>query len=134
MSIFGMTKGTEFEDIIEKNAIGEEKAAGLYAALAFLAKEKELYDVSEILMKISTDEARHAGLYAVLNGHGNQEFFEVLKKIAPAETNAYEKLHQLAESVESLGLKEAASHIEVLALDEKRHGEILLKLIEKHSK
>lgn len=129
MSVFGVTKGTKLEERIDSNGKGEEAGAGLYAALAYLAKERGLTEMSEVLMQISTDEARHAGLYAVLNGKANQDIFEMLKKIAPIESNAFVKLHEFAKCVRDLGLEEAAEQIEAVALDERRHGEILSNLI-----
>ena len=103
----------------------------MYAGLALLAKERGLEEVSEKLIKVSADEARHAGLYAVLNGHVNGDIFEVLKKTEPIESNGVEKLQQFAERVRKLGMKEAADHIESAALDEGRHGEILKDLVKR---
>ena len=137
MSILGITKGTKFEEQIGKNAKGEEQGAGMYTALALLAKEKGLDEVSEILSKIAMDEARHAGLYAVLNGNANQDIFTTLSKMAPIESAAAERLSQFAKSVSGLGSKEAteaAQQIEAVALDEARHGEILKNLVAKYSK
>lgn len=131
MSIFGVTKGTELEKEIDKLWKGEEQGAGMYAALACLAKERGLEEVSEDLMKVAVDEARHAGLYAVLNGHANDDIFDVLKKMGPLESGGVEKLQQFAERVRELGLKEAAEQIESAALDEGRHGEILKDLVER---
>lgn len=134
MSIYGVTKGTEFEEQADKNGKGEEQGAGMYAGLAYLAKERGLGELSEILLKIATDEMRHAGIYAVLNGHTNEDIFEFLKKIAPAETNAFERLNQFASKVRGSGQEDAAKQIEAIALDERRHGELLTKLVEKESK
>ena len=126
MSIFGVTKGTELEKEIDKMWKGEAQGAAMYAGLALLAKERGLEEVSEKLIKVSADEARHAGLYAVLNGHVNGDIFE-----EPIESNGVEKLQQFAERVRKLGMKEAADHIESAALDEGRHGEILKDLVKR---
>ena len=131
MSILGETKGTKLEKDIDKMWKGEAQGAAMYAGLALLAKERGLEEVSEKLVKISADEARHAGLYAVLNGHVNGDIFDVLKKMEPLESNGVEKLQQFAENVRKLGMKEAAEHIESVALDEGRHGEILKDLVAK---
>lgn len=131
MSILGETKGTELEKDIDKIWKGEAQGAAMYAGLALLAKERGLDEVSEKLMKISADEARHAGLYAVLNGHVNGDIFDVLKKMQVLESNGVEKLQQFAENVRKLGMEEAAEHIKSAALDEGRHGEILKDLLER---
>lgn len=134
MSIYGVTKGTEFEEQADKNGKGEEQGAGMYAGLAYLAKERGLDELSEILLKIAADEMRHAGIYAVLNGNTNEDIFEFLKKIAPAETNAFERLNQFASRVRESGLEDAAKQIEAIAVDERRHGELLTNLVNKESK
>ncbi|MBU3156633.1 rubrerythrin [Clostridium estertheticum] len=134
MSIYGVTKGTKFEEQVDKNGKGEEQGASMYAGLAFLAKERGLDEISEILLKIATDEMCHAGIYEVLNGHTNQDIFELLKKIAPAESNAFEGLNQFAGKVRGIGLEDAAKQIEAIALDERRHGELLKNIVDKQSK
>ncbi|MBU3189779.1 rubrerythrin [Clostridium bowmanii] len=106
----------------------------MYAGLAYLAKERGLDEIAEVLLKISLDEARHAGLYAVLNGHTNEDIFEVIKKYAPGEKNAYEMLNQFASHVRDIGLDDAANHIKNIASDELRHSELLSNLINKGSK
>ena len=133
MSIFGATKDTKLEEQVDKHGKGEEQAAGMYAALSYLAKERGLNEVAEVLFKIATDELRHAGLYAVLNGNTNQDIFGVLKKAAPIEKNAVDQLHQFAKYLRDLGLEEAAKQIDATAMDEGNHGEILVNIIEKFS-
>ncbi|MCB2290156.1 rubrerythrin [Clostridium sp. CS001] len=134
MSIFGVIKGTELEKEVDKYWKGEEQGAGMYAALACLAKEKGLDEVYEVLMKVAADEARHAGVYAVLNGHVNEDIFDVLRTMAPLESGGVDKLNQFAKRVRDLGLEDAAKQIEAAALDEGRHGEVLKKLVEKFYK
>ena len=133
MSIFGATKDTKLEEQVDKHGKGEEQAAGMYAALSYLAKERGLNEVAEVLFKIATDELRHAGLYAVLNGNTNQDIFGVLKKAAPIEKNAVDQLHQFAKYLRDLGLEEAAKQIDATAMDEGNHEEILVNIIEKFS-
>ncbi|MCB2297460.1 ferritin family protein [Clostridium tagluense] len=133
MSIFGVTKGTELEKEIDGYYKGEEQGAGMYAALACLAKERGLHEVSDVLMEVAKDEIRHSGIYAVLNGHANEDIFELLRKIAPIESAGVEKLNEFAKRVRDLGLEEAAKQIEAAASDEGRHGELLKDLVLKFS-
>lgn len=133
MNILGATKGTALEEKVDQLRKGEAQGANMYAALACLAKEKGLNEVSEKLIGIANDELRHAALYTVLNGHTKDNLFEVLKKIAPIETAGVEQLQQFAKQVHDLGQQDAAEHIESAALDEGRHGQILSDLIERFS-
>lgn len=92
MNIYEVTKGTKLEKKVDIFCKAEENGAGIYAALAFLTKERGLDEVSDDLMKIAEDEIRHAGIYAVLNGHSNSNIFETLKRMSLVESNAVEKL------------------------------------------
>lgn len=133
MSNHGVTKGTEVEKMIEDLTKGEAGGATMYSALAYLAKEKGLDKLSDKLMKIATDELRHAGFYTVLNGQVNEDIFGMLEKMAPVESGGVEKLQQFAASVKDLGLESASEQIESIALDEGRHGKTLEKLIKDFS-
>lgn len=130
MKNYGITKGTPFEKPIEDLSKGEAGGASMYAALAYIAKEKELNDVSDKLMEIAIDELRHAGFYTILNGQVDENIFEMLKKMAPVESSGVEKLQQFAETLKNSGLESVAKHVETIASDEGRHGKTLEKLIE----
>lgn len=129
MSDYGITKGTQFEKIIEDLSKGEAGGASMYAGLAYLAKEKGLDEVSDKLIEIAIDELRHAGLYTVLNGQVDENIFEMLKKMAPVEISGVEKLQQFAKTLRDSGLESASKHVESIAADEGRHGKTLEKLI-----
>lgn len=129
MTNYGITKGTKLENIIENMRKGEADGASMYSALSYIAKEKGLEELSDKLMQIAVDELRHAGIYALLNGQVNDNIFDMLKKMAPVEINAEEKLKELAASIKDLGLESASKEVESIALDEGNHGKELEKLI-----
>ena len=105
----------------------------MYNGMAILAREQGYDDVADRLTAIAADEARHAGLYAVLNGHIKSDFFEVLKIVASLE-NSVKKLQEFAQTIRSLGLAHAAQAIEEAALDQGRHGSILKEIVDKYCK
>ncbi|MBM7865225.1 rubrerythrin [Heliobacterium gestii] len=133
MSIFGLTKGTDFENEIEKNQNGETQGAVMYAAAAYIAGEKGLHEAAELLLKIAVDELRHAGLYAVLNGKVNMDIFETMGKIQPIEVAAESRLKEFAQKLGVIGA-EVTSAVEAVAKDEAVHGERLRYLLEKYQK
>ncbi|MBP2656250.1 MAG: Rubrerythrin [Firmicutes bacterium] len=132
MSLLGITKGTDLENEVERYLKAESQGVVMYYGLARLAAEKGLDDVADLLIKLAGDEARHAGLYAVLNGHINQDIIAVLTHAAKAETAGREQINALANKARSLGFDEAACEIEVAAEDEGRHGIVLEALLKKH--
>lgn len=133
MRLQGATKGTELEQQINQLYEGEARGAGLYYALAFLAQEKGHWDIVETLHNLANDEARHAGLYAFLNGQAPDDIFSTLKHVAQLEEDGFEKINTIAQHAHSLGLDAVAKEIEIAALDEKRHGEILTSLVANRS-
>jgi rubrerythrin len=133
MSLFGVTKGTELEKQIDQYLEGETRGVAMYHGLARLARERGLDDVAVVLLKLAADEARHAGLYAVLNGRIPQDIFVILNQVAQLESDAMGKIKDFAHQVRMLGLDDAAKEIEAAAEDEGRHGQVLQELLRKYS-
>jgi rubrerythrin len=133
MSLLGITKGTGLEKQIDQYLEAEARGVAMYYGLSRLATEEGLDEVAASLLTLAGDEARHAGLYAVLNGHVPQDIFATLKKVAQLESDGVSKIRTFAQQVRSLGLDAAACEIEAAADDEGRHGQILDELVRKHS-
>ena len=134
MSLYGVTKGTDLEKQVDELFAVETRAVGLYYGLAMLAKDTGLYDVADTLQKLADDEARHAGLYAVLNAHVPQDIFAMIAPVANIETNSAKDLKQFAQQVRELGFDRAAKEIELIANDEYRHGQSLHSLMKTNAK
>ena len=134
MSILKLTKGTNFENEIDKNMKGEAQGALMYAAMAYLAGERGLNEVKDILMKSAVDELRHAALYSVLNGSINEDIFKTMKNILPLESAGETNLFEFAKKLRSQGFEEAAKEIESVANDEGNHSERLTYLTENFGK
>jgi rubrerythrin len=132
MSLLGITKGTELEEQVEQYLKAESQGTVMYYGLARIAAEKGLDDVAELLLKIAGDEARHAGLYSVLNGHVSQDIFTVLSQVAKAEIAGEERFNAFAQQARLLGLDKAADEIEAAAKDEGRHGIVLEELVKSY--
>jgi rubrerythrin len=134
MSLYGVTKGTELDKQIDKLLDGETRAVGMYHGLARLAKEQGLNDVADALLRVANDEARHAGLFTVLNAHVPPEIFDVLGPVAEIESNAAKGIKALAQKARDLGFNEVAREIELVAEDEGRHGQALQELVKMHGR
>lgn len=132
MSLLRVLKGTELEKQIDQSLEAELRGVGMYYALALLAREQGHPETAKTLESIANDEARHAGLYSVLNGHVQEDIFAVLAEFAQRESNAEARILAFAENVRELGQEEAAQEIEATARDEGRHGVLLQALVEKH--
>ncbi|WP_297522910.1 ferritin family protein [uncultured Clostridium sp.] len=130
MNILGATKGTELEEIIDKLVTGEAMAAGMYFALAHIAREQGNEKVANVLTKIGTDEARHSGLYSVLNGKVNEDIFTLLPMFLKEEQGAGPAIGGIADKAEQLGMKEVAKLIRGAAKDEIGHANALEAILE----
>ncbi|MGL4742501.1 MAG: ferritin family protein [Sarcina sp.] len=125
MNLYGSTKGTEFENMIDEIAKGEAMAAGMYFTLAHIAKEQGKDDMAQKFTKIATDEARHSGMYSYLNGKMSEDIISILPEFVKEEENAYPNLLGLSEKIREAGLSDAADMIKRAALDEKGHQKLL---------
>lgn len=134
MNLYGATKGTKLEKQVDELLAIETRAVGLYYGLAMLAKDKSLNDVADALLKLADDEARHAGLYTVLNAHIPPDIFAMIIPVADIESNSVKDIKVLAQQVRELGLDKVAQEIENVAADEGHHGQILQELVKKHAK
>ena len=85
MSIYGQTKGTPLEQLSEMMAKAEANGTMMYYALARLAKEQGLTDVSKTFIEAANQEAVHAGFYATLNAKVPQDFWMLVRGVMAAE-------------------------------------------------
>ncbi|PJI08389.1 MULTISPECIES: ferritin family protein [Clostridium] len=134
VNFIGQTKNSEIEELIGRGFKGESGAVGIYYGLALVCREKGLDDIAEGLEKIASDEARHAGMYAVLNGMISDDVIAQINKFFKVEANELKNVTALAEKAGELGLKDAKEMIAKSYFDEENHVKILKELFEKHSK
>lgn len=132
MSLYGKTKGTQFEQLTAMLAQGEANGTMMYYALARLAKEQGMDDVAADFIEAANQEAVHAGFYATLIGKYPQDFWMLVRGLMAAETNGEGMVKGLADKFRAAGLAEAADEMEIFAKQEGHHGVILKKILEKH--
>ena len=64
MSIYGKTKGTALEQIVEQAAKAESDGAMIYQFLARMAREQGLPDVAKKFYNIAMQESIHSGFFS----------------------------------------------------------------------
>ena len=125
MSIYGQTKGTEFEKQIAQLATGEAMGGMMYYAMARIAQDFGLEEVAKEFIGLGNQEVNHAGFYATLNGKypsNEKDFWKLVKGLSKAEYKGEGNINKLADALRTKGLSEAADSIEYFALQEKHHG------------
>ena len=132
MSLHGLTKGTPLEPISEMMAKAEANGTMMYYALARLAKEQGLTDVSKTFIEAANQEAVHAGFYATLNTKVPQDFWMLVRGVMAAEYRGDTTVKEMADKYRAAGLTEAADEMEIFAKQEGHHGEMLEALLKKY--
>lgn len=115
MSLHGIVKGRPFEAFVEKMMQGEATGVMMYYALARLAKEQGLDEVSKEFMAIGNEEAFHSGFYAVLKGAYPQDFWNLVRSLQKVEAAGEEKIKAISDEFRAAGLSEAADEMAVFA-------------------
>lgn len=133
MSLHGQAKGTKLEQIATMMAQAEANGTMMYYALARLAKEQGLDDVAEDFIEAANQEAVHAGFYATLVGKYPQDFWTLVRGIMAAEYSGDATVKRFADMFRAEGLAEAADEMEIFAKQEGHHGDLMKKILEKHS-
>ena len=134
MSLHGLTKGTPLEPISEMMAKAEANGTMMYYALARLAKEQGLEDVSKTFIQAANQEAVHAGFYATLNAKVPQDFWMLVRGVMAAEYRGDTTVKEMADKYRAAGLTEAADEMEIFAKQEGHHGALLQELLDKYKK
>ena len=120
-----MTKGTPLEPLSEMMAKAEANGTMMYYALARLAKEPGMEEVSNTFIEAANQEAVHAGFYATLNGKVPQDFWGLVRSVMAAEYRGETTIKGMADKFRAAGLAKAADEMEIFAKHERHHGEAL---------
>lgn len=133
--LYGLTKGTELEKMIEAAANAEANGTKKYYAMARIARAQGLPDeISETLEKMADQESNHAGFYAMLNAAVSDDLFKLMESSAKGEYNAEKTLTPLAAKFHEMGNENAAKQVEEFIRQEIHHGELLDELLKKYRK
>lgn len=129
-SLYGITKGTPFEKMVDMMAAGEANGVKMYYALARIAREQGLDDVAEKLIEAANQEANHSGFFSVLNGRYPKDFWALLRGLQKAEESGEGSLQKMADKFREAGLGDAADELEIFAKQEGGHGKLLKEILE----
>lgn len=132
MSIYGLAKGTQFEQMVKKIAQAEANGVMMYYALARLAKEQGYEDIAPLFVEAGNQEAEHAGFYSLMAGRYPQDFWGLIRTLEKAERCGEHQIKALADQVRAAGMAEAADIMEEFAKQEGHHGEVMASILAKY--
>lgn len=131
--LYGLTKGTPLEPMIEAAAKAEAMAVMNYYALALMAEEQGLpKELSSSFRALADQEAVHAGFYATLNAKLPNDIFRMMENMQRGEAGADKFLQPLANQFRELERADVAEQIENFIRQEQHHAEVLTTLLEKY--
>lgn len=134
MGIYGQTKGTELESFVSMACNAESMGGMMYFALSRIAEELGLTDIAAEFEKLGSQEMRHAGFYAILNGRYPTDpkgFWNLVRGVSKAEFRGEERVNEFARKLEEAGFAEAAKTVRGFALEERHHGEVTQAFLER---
>ena len=132
MGIYGLTKGTDLEEMIRCGMEAEANGTAMYYSLARIAREQGLdEEICKTFIEAANQESVHAGFYATLNGKFPADLWTLVAAIRNAEYAGEKSVAKMAEQVRAAGFNEAADEMEIFAKQEKHHGEMLDELLKK---
>jgi rubrerythrin len=128
----GVSKGTEMEEVVEKNFNGECAEVGMYLAIARLAQRDGFPEVAEVLKSIAWEEAEHAAMFAEINGVIKPNLRENLEMMLEGETAANKEKKEAAAKAEELDVDPAHHLFDKSSRDEARHAWMLKGILERY--
>lgn len=128
----GVSKGTEMEEVVEKNFNGECAEVGMYLAIARLAQRDGFPEVAEVLKSIAWEEAEHAAMFAEINGVIKPTLKENLEMMLDGETAANREKQEAAAKAEEIDLHPAHHLFDKSSRDEARHAWMLKGILKRY--
>ena len=125
-------EGTELEERVDRNFMGETGEVGLYLAMARQAQEQGYPEVALTLKEIAFEEAAHAARFAEMNGKISPSIKENIEKMLQGELGAQAKKADGAKESREAGIDCAHNFFSESSHDEGRHAAILQGLLKRY--
>lgn len=121
----GVTKGTDLEEEVKANFMGETQEVGMYLAMARQASREGYGEIAEVLKRLAFEEADHAARFAEMNGVIKLTLKENLEMMLEGEKMANKEKKAASEKAESKNLEDPADFFNESSKDEARHAKVL---------
>lgn len=128
----GVARGTEVEEHVKQNFMGETSEVGLYLAMSRQALREGYPEVAAALEKIAIDEAWHAARFAELNGMISESTRQNIEKMLNGERGANKGKREAAVKAKEKEIDEAHDYFDESSRDEARHARALKGLLDRY--
>ncbi|MDR2967777.1 MAG: rubrerythrin family protein [Methanobacteriaceae archaeon] len=128
----GVTKGTDLEEVVKANFMGETQEVGIYLAMARQATREGLGEVAEVLKRLAYEEADHAARFAEMNGIIKPTLKENLEMMIEGEKMANKEKRAASDKAKGKNLEDPADFFNESSKDEGRHAKALEGILERY--
>ncbi|MBQ7456529.1 MAG: hypothetical protein IJS54_02815 [Desulfovibrio sp.] len=135
MGMHDYAKQSKFAEKIRQMHNAEVNGSELYFVLAYLAKEKGLSDLADVLIQNACEDALHGGMYGAMLGKGHDAddaFWQQIVRLYRLEASANASLAQLAEEIRAGGEPALADCVAATIAEEDEHARRLEKVFVAH--
>jgi len=130
--IIGVTKGTELENEIKNNFMGETQEVGIYLAMARQASREGYGEIAEVLKRLAFEEAEHGARFAEMNGVIKPTLKENLEMMLEGELMANKEKKAASEKAHAENLEDPADFFNESSKDEARHANVLKGILKRY--
>ena len=128
----GVTKGTELENEIKNNFMGETQEVGIYLAMARQASREGYGEIAEVLKRLAFEEAEHGARFAEMNGVIKPTLKENLEMMLEGELMANKEKKAASEKAHAENLEDPADFFNESSKDEARHANVLKGILKRY--
>ncbi len=126
---------SRFAEKIRQMHAGETRGSELYFVLIYLAREKGLDDLADVMLKNACEDSVHGGMYGAMLGQGKEsdaEFWKQVVGLYRLEANAQHGLRKMADEMRVAGEEELAACVESTIEEENEHARRLKVVFDAH--
>ena len=128
----GVTKGSDVEEEVQANFMGETQEVGIYLAMSRQASREGYGELAEVFKRLAWEEAEHGARFAEMNGVIKPTLKESIEMMLEGELMANEEKRAAAEKAESLNIEDPAGFFKDSSKDEGRHAKILQGILKRY--
>lgn len=136
MTMFNYAQNSKFAQKIKTMHGAEVNGSELYFVLAYLAEEKGLHDLADVLVQNACEDALHGGMYGAMLGKGKNddaEFLDQVVRLYKLEARANESLAELVAEIRAGGEDALADCVEATIAEENTHADRLKEVFAAHN-
>lgn len=128
----GVTKGTDLEEEVKNNFMGETQEVGMYLAMARQASREGYGEIGEVLKRLAFEEADHAARFAEMNGVIKPTLKENLEMMLDGEKMANKEKKAASDKAKNENLEDPADFFNESSKDEGRHAKVLEGILKRY--